>query len=329
MHLPEFVEHKRPRWEELQRLLDRAEFSGLAKLSLDEVRALSRLYRSASADLVYVRAKGGAAEIVGYLNDLVGRAYAVTYPGKRPRLGDVWRFMTHGFPDLFLLEWRAFVAATALFLVGGMYGAFGMAIDPDAAPYLIPGQHQEMDPTKRAAQEAKSDGAQVDEQAAFSAFLMQNNIGVSFLAFAAGATAGIGTALLLFFNGIPLGSLAWWYHSKSLGGWFWAWILPHGIPEVTAICIAGQAGFLIGRGFIAPKGLSRRVAVRKEAKSAVRLILGGILLFILAGLIEGTISQIHPPRLSIAFKISFALAVGAAVYAYLFSALFRRHVEEA
>ncbi|HZI09853.1 MAG TPA: stage II sporulation protein M, partial [Myxococcus sp.] len=38
-----------------------------------------------------------------------------------------------------------------------------------------------------------------------------------------------------------------------------------------------------------------------------------------AGFIEGTVSQIHPPKLSVAFKVSFALIVGAGVYAYLLS----------
>ena len=48
---------------------------------------LSRLYRSTSSDLLWVRARAGAADVSGYLNDLVGRAYALTYPGKRVRLG--------------------------------------------------------------------------------------------------------------------------------------------------------------------------------------------------------------------------------------------------
>jgi uncharacterized membrane protein SpoIIM required for sporulation len=107
-------------------------------------------------------------------------------------------------------------------------------------------------------------------------------------------------------------------------GWFWAWILPHGIPELTAICIAGAAGFIVARGLAAPRGLPRRVAVRKEAISAVRLLLGTLALFVLAGLIEGSISQIHPPKLSVGFKIGFALMVGSGVYAYLLSGFLRR-----
>ena len=47
------------------------------------------------------------------------------------------------------------------------------------------------------------------------------------------------TAVMLFVNGLFLGALAQVYVAKGMAGWFWAWILPHGIPEITAICIAG------------------------------------------------------------------------------------------
>lgn len=81
---------------------------------------------------------------------------------------------------------------------------------------------------------------------------------------------------------------------------------------------------MLARGLVAPRGLSRRVSLRREAVNAVKLLLGTLALFVLAGAIEGTISQIHPPRLSVEFKIGFALVVGTGVYVYLFSALARR-----
>jgi uncharacterized membrane protein SpoIIM required for sporulation len=324
MELVEYVELRRPKWVALERLLDVAERDGLKKLSLDDARTLSRLYRAASSDLLWVRARAGSADVSGYLNDLVGRAYALTYPGKKVRLADITRFLTRGFPDLMTSEWRAVVASLLVFFSGFGFGWVGMLFDPEAAPYLVPEQHRELDPVKRAEDEAKTDGATVEGQAAFASFLFTHNIQVAFFAFALGITAGIGTVIMLFSNGVLLGALAWVYASKGMMGWFWAWILPHGIPEITAICIAGAAGFLLARGQVAPKGLSRRVAIRREAITAVKLLLGTLALFVLAGLIEGTISQIHPPRLSIEFKIGFALLVGAGVYAYLWSGLLRR-----
>lgn len=323
MEIAEFVDARRPKWVALEQLLDQAELKGLKSLALDEARSLSRLYRSTSSDLLWVRSRAGAADVSGYLNDLVGRAYAITYPGKRARWSDVQRFLVHGFPDVMLREWRAYAASVLVFLAGFGFGWVGMVFDPEAAPYLVPEQHLKLDPTQRAKDEADRK-ASVGQQAEFSSFLFTHNIQVAFLAFALGITAGIGTAIMLFGNGVLLGALAWVYASKGMAGWFWAWILPHAIPEVSAICIAGAAGFVIARGLVAPKGLSRRQAVRKEAVTAVKMLLGTLALFVLAGMIEGSISQIHPPRLSVAFKVSFALIVGAGVYAYLGSGLLRR-----
>ncbi len=329
MELAEFVEHRRPKWSALERLLDTAEREGLSKLSLDDARALSRLYRAASSDLLWVRARAGAADLSGYLNDLVGRAYALTYPGKRVRPGDLGRFLTLGFPEVFAREWRMFVAAFLLFWAGFGFGWIGMMFDPEAAPYLVPEQHLTLDPEKRQQQEAESKGATAGEQAMFTSFLFTHNIQVAFFAFALGLTAGLGTAILMFLNGVMLGSLAWVYASKGMAGWFWAWILPHGIPEITAIVIAGAAGFVLARAIVAPKGLSRRAALKREGRTALQLLLGTLALFVLAGFIEGTISQIHPPRLSVAFKLAFALTVGGGVYAYLWSGALRRVLSSA
>jgi uncharacterized membrane protein SpoIIM required for sporulation len=239
-------------------------------------------------------------------------------------MADVTRFLTAGFPDVLRREWRAFAAAVLVLAAGYGFGWVGMVFDPDAALYIVDEQHLHLDPVKRAEDAAKEESSSIQGQAVFSSFLFTHNIGVAFFTFALGVTAGVGTALMLFITGVLLGSLAWVYASKGLMGWFWAWILPHGIPEITGICIAGAAGFIIARGMIAPKGLSRRAAVRREAVTAVQLLLGTLALFVLAGCIEGTISQIHPPRLSIAFKIGFALVVGSGVYAYLMSGFLRR-----
>jgi len=319
MEIADFVESRRARWQELEGLLQRAETHGLVRLDLQEARALSRAYRGASADLLWVRARGAQVEVSDYLNDLVGRAYALTYPGRRVRPGDALRFFTRGLPELVRVEWKALLASALLFVAGCGFGYLGMMFDPEGAHYLVPADHLKVDPKERAEKEAKDEVATVEEQAAFSSFLFTHNIGVAFLAFGLGVTLGIGTAILLFANGLMLGALAQVYAAKGLAAWFWAWILPHGIPELTAICIAGGAGLLLARGLAAPRGLQRATALRKEAVTAVKLLLGTTALFVLAGLIEGTISQIHPPKLSVVFKISFALLVGGGVYAYLLS----------
>lgn len=324
MEIAELVETRRPRWSALERLLHQAEVQGLGSLSLEEARQLARLYRASSSDLLWVRARSGSAEVSEYLNDLVGRAYALTYPGKRARLSEMLEFLLRGFPELMRRELRMYLASLLMFCAGMGFGYVGMIFEPDGAHYLVPEEHLKIDPAQRASDEAKGATAAAGTQAAFSSFLFTHNIQVAFLAFALGVTVGVGTAIMLFVNGVFLGALAQVYAAKGMAGWFWAWILPHGIPEITAICIAGAAGLVIARGLAVPRGLSRWQSLRQEAVTAVKLLLGTLALFVVAGVIEGTVSQIHPPKLSVTFKISFALIVGAGVYAYLFSAFARR-----
>lgn len=224
MEIADFVETRRPRWQSLESLLQKAEVHGLRRMSLEEAQALSRTYKSASADLLWVRAHGAQVEVADYLNDLVGRAYALTYPGRQVRLRTVVRFVARGFPELVRTEWKALLASLLLFFAGSGFGYLGMVFDPEAARYLVPEQHRKVDPKERAEKEAGDNVATAQEQVAFSSFLFTHNISVAFLAFALGVTVGIGTAVMLFVNGLMLGALAQVYAAKGLAGWFWAWI---------------------------------------------------------------------------------------------------------
>src|SRR5258706_15259254 len=67
------------------------------------------------------------------------------------------------------------------------------------------------------------------------------------LAAAVGVTFGIGTAPLLFENGVLLGAVAARYPQQGFGLFMTAWLLPHGVFEIPSILIAGQAGFYLAR----------------------------------------------------------------------------------
>jgi len=258
------------------------------------------------------------AAVVDYLNDLVARSYAHIYAGSGGTARRVLAFYTRDFPRLFRKEWKAIALSAALLLSGGALGATFTALDPESLGVLVPDQHQAHTPQERVAEE-EAEGGQTDGHGAmaFSSFLFTHNIKVTFLVFALGITFGVGTVTVLFYNGVPLGALAVQYHLAGQGLFFWAWILPHGIPELTVVFIAGGAGLILARGLWMPGRLRRKDAVVKEARTAARLVVGGMPLLILAGVIEGTISQMHEPLMPYSVKLVFALVVGAGVYAYL------------
>lgn len=312
-----FLGERRAEWEELEGLLARVEREGMPALGIDGARRFGKLYRSVSSDLVRARTELVDASVTDYLNDLVGRAYAQIHAGTGQRGKRALAYFVEGFPRLFRAEWKAIALSALLLFSGGAVGAVAVAVDSDALGVLIPEQHQAWTPEERIARDAERGAHTGDRAAAFSSFLFTHNIKVSLFVFALGITFGVGTVSVLFYNGVPLGALAMQYHEAGQDLFFWAWILPHGIPELTSIFIAGGAGLLLARGLLLPGRRSRRDALVHEARRSVLLAVGTIPILIVAGLIEGTISQLHEPVVPYWLKLLFALLVGAGLYAWL------------
>ena len=316
-----FVQERGPDWSRLEESLTQIEQGGLSTLKLSEARSFARLYRRVSSDLVQARAAHVNATMLDYLNDIVARAYAVVHTSRRPRTRNLAAFFLRDFPRRFRREWRVIALAALVLFAGAGIGALSVAGDPYALGALIPDDHQAFTPSERVRREEREAGKMAgDRAAAFSGWLFTHNMEVSFLVFALGLTFGIGTLALLFFNGVPLGALAMQYHAEGQGLFFWAWILPHGVTELTVVCIAGGAGLIIARGLWLPERLTRSSAVAKEARSATALLLGGLPLLGIAGAVEGTISQLHAPALPYSAKLLFAALLAAAVYGFLLRA---------
>ena len=63
-------------------------------------------------------------------------------------------------------------------------------------------------------------------------------------------TWGVGTILMLFYNGIMLGGVAVDYIRAGQTKFLLGWLMPHGVVEIPAILIAGQAGLLLALALI-------------------------------------------------------------------------------
>jgi len=74
---------------------------------------------------------------------------------------------------------------------------------------------------------------------------------------------------------------------------------------------------VVARGLLLPGRRRRRDALVVEGRRAARLVVGTMPVLVLAGLIEGTISQIHEPTIPYVAKLAFAVIVGAGLYAWL------------
>jgi len=305
--LEKFLARERPAWGELEQTLRRMDGGG--KLDLAQARRLHYLYERASSALGRVQTFSGDPETREYLESLVARAYGLIHSADRPRrrLRPIhWFIVT--FPRTFRRHFGSFLLATAATLVGALFGGVAVAADEEAKSIILPFEHLMGDPSDRVAQEEQTGGAEGGGHSTFAAMLIQNNVRVSFMALALGFTFGIGTILLLFYNGVILGAVCFDYIRAGEGVFLAGWLLPHGSIEIPAILLAGQAGMVLGRALIG-HGDRNPLKARMRLVSAdlVTLIGGVAVLLVWAGIIESFVSQFHEPRLPYWLKISFGV----------------------
>lgn len=318
-----FLRAGKPTWSELERCLERLESDPAYRMSLDELRQFHLLYERTAADLARLGSFCAEPETRRYLDNLVARAYSELHETRerRRRLRPlVWFFRT--FPETFRRHSRAFVLSVAITLAGCAFGGLALALDPAAKPVLMPFQHLQQDPAKRVAEEEKSRGEALAEgKTYFSAWLMTHNTKVSILTMALGITYGIGTGLLLFYNGIMLGAVSVDYVSAGQLRFLLGWLLPHGVIEIPAILIAGQAGLVLARALL---GWGTRVPLqnrlRQVSPDLVTLICGVALLLVWAGMVEAFLSQYHEPIVPYSAKIAFGVVEFVLLVAFLLRA---------
>jgi uncharacterized membrane protein SpoIIM required for sporulation len=310
--LQRFIDEETKYWAELESVLDKLDRDPFRKMDLSGIKRFHYLYERTSSDLARVMGFSAETEIRRYLESLVGHAYAEVHElrGKSHRFSPLhWFFEV--FPQTFRLHVRAFVLALGITTLGFAIGGVAISIDKEAKSVILPFSHLQVDPSKRVAYEEETGAAKdrlTGKKATFSAFLMTHNTRVSLFTFAMGFTWGIGTVILLFYNGIILGAVALDFILAGQSTFLVGWLLPHGAVEIPAIVLAGQAGFILAGALI---GWERRISfknrLRTVAPELVTLLCGLAIMLIWAGIVEAFFSQYHEPIIPYDAKIIFGV----------------------
>jgi uncharacterized membrane protein SpoIIM required for sporulation len=81
------------------------------------------------------------------------------------------------------------------------------------------------------------------------------------------------------------------------------WI--HGTLEISAIIIAGGAGFVLGNSILFPKTYKRLESLKRGARDGMKLMIGLVPVFIAAAFLEGFITRYStmPKPLSISILV--------------------------
>jgi len=321
MNIEAFIAERGPVWQHLDNVLQRAEMAG-DTLSRTDLHELVELYRRTCSDLNRVQSNTANPEILGYLNQLTGRAYRFVYRAahETPVWASFKRLIATEIPATFRRERLAVTAAASAMVLGVLFGAAAVLIDPANGRRLIPPMFFTERPRDRVERIEKGNERidNVEKALFFSASLYTHNIKVSMLAFSLGALTIIGTILLLFYNGMILGAIATMYILDDVPLFFFAWVGPHGSLELPAIIFSAAAGLVAGRAFLMPGNLSRAASLRRVLPSVWRMMIGTALTLVCAGIVEGSISQFSSRVFPYPLKIAVAILLFTGLLAYLF-----------
>ena len=291
----QFRREREASWRELELLLDRIDKVGLSRLSAAELNRLPVLYRSAVSSLSVAQAISLDKSLLDYLFALVGRAYVLVYAAKRRASDAIAEFFRRGLPRT-VRRYIVHLAAAILVMTAGTVTGYRMtAADPERYYSFVDGEMAGGRTPAASTEELRKvlyDPGEKDWLPAFAAFLFTHNSKIALLCFALGFAAGLPVLYLLFTNGLLLGAMAALYGSRGLGFEFWGWVMPHGVTELGAVCLAGAAGFALGGALVFPGRHTRLQNLAKVGREVAALALGAVAMLLVAGLIEGFFRQL-------------------------------------
>jgi uncharacterized membrane protein SpoIIM required for sporulation len=296
-----FEQERAQRWHEFEQQL----------AELDAGRPVSdfpRHYRILCHDLVLARSRRFDALLVARLNSLALRGHQHLHGARIG--GDRWiDLFLHRFPAAVRGEWRLVLLLCLCFYGSGLAVFAFTQRDPEfiysiASPEQIVRFEDMYDP----AGVNQTQPRDVLENVSMFFFYIGNNVSIAFRTFAGGILFGVGSLLVIFFNGLVIGGLAGHIVNVGYTETFYPFVIAHGSFELTAIVLAGVAGMRMGLTLVRPGPLSRKALLAQATLRTVPILYGMTVMLIIAAAIEGLWS---PAR---AIPLPAKYAVGAALW---------------
>ena len=300
-----FIDENGERWRDLENLVGILGKKGPGALSREQLRRFPALLRSTAADLSYAKSASFAPDVVAYLNDLTGRASFYIYNLRRVPGGYLKNLLLNTLPRI-LYRQRKYLYLSLLLFFGSLLISFALVYaNPDRASAIL-------DPVSlsKIAGSFSSDltvSRSAGGMASMTAFYINNNISISFICFSLGVTLGIGTLLVLVYNGLMIGTIAAYVIAIGNGERFLNFIAAHSVPELFAVCLAGAGGFFLGNILLRASGEGRRRALKRHRGQIMIFVVAMVILLFLAALVEGFVSpNFIPLPLKLIFPAVFS-----------------------
>ncbi len=276
-----FIKQNKKKWKELEK--------HLASGNSDPDK-LSDLYIQVSDDLSYARTFYQNRSVRLYLNNLAQKVYSNIYKSRRSRWSDIIFFWKEELPKIVWDSRKELTLSFCVFVLAVSIGVFSAIKDPEFVRVVLGDQYVNM----TEANIEKGDPMAVyktSKETDMFLGITLNNVKVDFLTFASGLVLGIGSILIMFYNGIMVGVFQYYFVQKGLFVDSALTIWLHGTLEMSGMVLAGAAGIRLGSGLVFPGTYSRLQAFQVSAMNGFKLLMGTIPITIFAAIIESFLTR--------------------------------------
>ncbi len=242
-------------------------------------------------DLSYAQTFYHRRTVRVYLNQLAQKVYTGVHKQKGESLG---KFLTVWKISLPLEIYRArksLLVALVAFLVYTLIGVLTTHINPDFARVVLGDGYVDLTNENIANGNPLAIYGMQESQLQMFMDITTNNMKVAFLTFFLGFFFTLGTHLVIFYNGIMLGTFQYFFHTKGLliTSFLGIWI--HGAFEISAIVLAAGAGITAGNGWLFPKSYTRMQSLQLSTKRGLKIMMSLVPFIIAAGYLESYVTR--------------------------------------
>ncbi|HMR82803.1 MAG TPA: stage II sporulation protein M [Niabella sp.] len=278
-------------------------------------------------DLAYARTFYANSKTVQYLNKQAAKIYLDIYRNRKEETSRLKTFWKYELPLTIQKHHKTLLFSFVLFTVFFLLGFFVSQQDVNVARDFFGDGY--VDQTIENIEKGNPFGIYEGGNPLLMWLgIMVNNIKVAFLFFVSGIFAGIPTMYKLAETGAMVGIFDELFASQGYGLQFWLVVFVHGTLEITAIIVAGAAGFVLGKSYLFPGTKKRMEAFREGAKDGVKIMIGIMPVFIVAAFFEGLITRLYNDAPWFTTLVTAASAIFVVWYFILYPLKLRKQAKQ-
>jgi uncharacterized membrane protein SpoIIM required for sporulation len=276
-----FVKRNQDRWQTIEK--------DLASGGVNPDR-LADIFIQLTDDLSFARTKYPKSRVMQYLNTLATKIHLQIYRNKKEEKTRFITFWKYELPLVIYNSRKPMLYSLIIFVTTLLIGGISAYYDDTFTRLMLGDNYVNMTMENIKSGNPTNVYARESELTMFF-YITINNIMVALRTVALGLLSAVGAAFSICYNGISIGSFfalmilhADWQQTVPV-------VMLHGTVELSSLVIAGAGGLIVGNSIFFPGTYSRLESFMIGAKKAIKIGVGLIPFFIIAGFIESFITR--------------------------------------